>query len=196
MPVPIRFPLITIPSMALLAGCGPLPAGAPPASSSAPTRAVAAAVGNRSNDLRPATAGPSGSPPVASAAAAGPSIPLSNDYEAALAQAEAEAKPLLLLFTAPWCEYSRRLETEVLAAAAAQAAAAPYVCVRVDFARQDLREQYRVKVFPTIIPATSRGTASQRLTGAQTVESFVTGLTTALTAVNDPRPAAEAAIQR
>ena len=53
-----------------------------------------------------------------------------------------------------------------------------------------------MKVFPTIIPATSRGTASQRLTGAQTVESFVGGLTTALKAVTEPRPAAETAIQR
>jgi thiol:disulfide interchange protein len=133
--------------------------------------------------------------------AAAHSVPLptvlpAGDYEAALARAEAEGKPLLLFFTAPWCEYCRRLESEVLVDGQAQAAAAHFVCVRVDFARRDLQEQYRVKVFPTIIPATSRGTASQRLTGAQTVQSFVAGVTTALTAVAEPRPAAEGAIQR
>jgi thiol:disulfide interchange protein len=121
---------------------------------------------------------------------------MADDYDAALAKAEAEGKPLLLFFTAPWCEYSRRLEAEVLTSVDAQAATSRFVCVRVDVGRNDLRQQYRVKVFPTIIPATSRGTASQRLTGAQTVESFVAGLTTALTAMTDQRPSVEAAIQR
>jgi thiol-disulfide isomerase/thioredoxin len=193
MPVSIRILHITLLSAAALtAGCGPLPAGTPPAS--APVRATAA---HRTDETGPTAEGPLGSIPLAAAhSVALPPITLGDDYEAALARAEAEGKPLLLFFTAPWCEYSRRLEAEVLNQADAQAAASRFVCVRIDVARRDLHEQYRVKVFPTIIPATSRGTASQRLTGAQTVESFVTGLTTALTAVTEPRPAAETTIQR
>jgi len=198
---------------AAVAGCGPLPAGTPPASTAARTTAAGnTAAGNtsagntsarRADEFRttPAAAALIGS--ASSGAATGethsvalPPVTLADDYETAMARAEAEGKPLLLFFTAPWCEYSRRLEAEVLNQADAQAAASRFVCVRVDFNRQDLRDQYRVKVFPTIIPATSRGTASQRLSGAQTVESFVAGLTTALTAVTEPRPAAEAAIQR
>jgi thiol-disulfide isomerase/thioredoxin len=192
MSVSIRYFLIAMLSAAVTAGCGPLPAGTPPAS--APARSSAA---RRVDELGPTAEGPLGSIPLAAAhSVALPPITLGDDYEAGLARAEAEGKPLLLFFTAPWCEYSRRLEAEVLCQADAQAAASRFVCVRIDVGRRDLHEQYRVKVFPTIIPATSRGTASQRLTGAQTVESFVTGLTTALTAVTEPRPAAETAIQR
>ena len=192
MPVSIRILLIAVFSTAAVVGCGPLPVGTPPAS--APAHATAA---RRVEPPRPTAEGPLGSIPLAAAhSAALPPITLGDDYEAALVRAEAEGKPLLLFFTAPWCEYSRRLEAEVLSQADAQAAASRFVCVRIDVDRRDLQEQYRVKVFPTIIPATSRGTASQRLTGAQTVESFVTGLTTALTAVTEPRPAAETTIQR
>src|SRR5688500_14848545 len=103
-------------------------------------------------------------------------VALRDTYEAALPKAEADEKPLRLFFTGPWRAYGRRLETEVLTQSDAQAAASRFVCVRVDAGRRDLLDQYRVKVFPTIIPATSRGTASQRLSGAQTVESFVGGL--------------------
>jgi len=192
MPVSIRLLLITMLGAAATAGCGPLPAGTPPASP--PVRAATAR--NAEGARTPADGRPSAPSSAAAPAGATSPIALTDDYEGALARAEAEGKPLLLFFTAPWCEYCRRLEGEVLATPEAQAATAHFVCVRVDFARRDLHEQYRVKVFPTIIPATSRGTASQRLTGAQSVETFVAGLTTALTAVTEPRPATEGAIQR
>jgi thiol:disulfide interchange protein DsbD len=183
--------------LATAAGCGPLPAGAPPAG---PVRRQAA---GGSEESRPSTAraepgsgatSVDGTPTDETPSA--PAVVPADDYEAALVRAEAEGKPVLLLFTAPWCEYSRRLEEEVLTQAGPRAVTGEFVCVRVDFGRRDLREQYRVKVFPTIIPATSRGTSSQRLTGEQTVESYVAGLTTALTAMTAQRSAVETAGRR
>ena len=119
-----------------------------------------------------------------------------GDYETALARAQADGKPLLLIFTAQWSAYSRQLCDEALADADVRSAIDAFVPLVIDVDRQpQLCEQYLVNVYPTVILASPQGTTWKRLVGAQSAATLAAGLTSALTAMADRRVADEA-VQR
>lgn len=82
-----------------------------------------------------------------------------TDWEAAFARAAAEAKPLLLLLSAPWCHWCRVLEAEGLAdptvVALIERAFVP-VQVNADL-RPDIHDRYNLGGLPTIAVLTPDG---------------------------------------
>jgi thioredoxin-related protein len=92
-------------------------------------------------------------------------VPMTGNYAAAVAQAKAENKKILLDFTgSDWCEYCQQLDQNVFSTAEfANYAKEHYVCVTVDFPREKtlpsdvvrqnaaLQQKYGVDGFPTVI---------------------------------------------
>jgi len=102
-----------------------------------------------------------------------------NNYPAALAQASAQNKLVLLDFTgSDWCPYCQLLHKEVLTTPAFQSFAdTNYVLVRVDFPHQkqlpdevrqqnrNLQQQFNVYTFPTLIVVNAEGKGLGRKVG-------------------------------
>jgi len=96
-----------------------------------------------------------------------------TDYVAALVQAKAEKKKVLLFFTgSDWCGWCMRLDKEILSTADFKAyARGELVLVKLDFPRstpqsqqvkarnQKLSQQYKIKGYPTIIVLNNVGRA-------------------------------------
>jgi len=90
------------------------------------------------------------------------------NLEAAMAQAAAEDKPLLLDFSATWCPPCALLAAEVLHAPDAQAALDGFVVVVFDSDRKeswDAKSRYGVRGYPTVVVARPDGEALDRLEG-------------------------------
>jgi len=76
-------------------------------------------------------------------------VPWRSDLPAALAEARAANKPVLLYFTAEWCGPCQYMRRNVFTDAGVAKAMDAYVPVRVDHdARQDLVFKYRVEGMP------------------------------------------------
>ena len=92
-----------------------------------------------------------------------------NDYAAALDQATREQKPLLIFFTADWCEYCRQIRHDIFERPEFVEAAKRFVCVEVDAGRHPhLGEEYRVRAYPTLVLANPSGKAIERIVGVTT----------------------------
>jgi thioredoxin-related protein len=125
-----------------------------------------------------------------------------TDYQAALDQAKAQNKLVLLDFTgSDWCPYCQLLHKEVLAQPAfTQFANQNYILVMLDFPHQkllpddvkqqndDLQRQFRVGVFPTLIVVKPDGKGLGRLTGYNP-GSGPQAVISQLKALNRKRPA-------
>lgn len=102
-----------------------------------------------------------------------------NDYQAALVQAKAQNKLVLLDFTgSDWCPYCQLLHKEVFTTPAFQEFAdRNYILVRVDFPHQkqlsesvkeqneSLRERFKVNTYPTLIVLNAEGKGLGRHVG-------------------------------
>lgn len=79
-------------------------------------------------------------------------IAWSYDYDAALAQAKEEGKPLMVDFFATWCKPCQLLDEEVFSRSEVADASRDYVCVKVDGDKYpDLREKLDVTGYPTVL---------------------------------------------
>lgn len=137
---------------------------------------------------RPATM-PAAAPAVVAPSVAAPS----TDFAAAMALAQREAKPLLIMFTADWCTHCRQVLAEMSTSPELQSLTGQFVCVRVDVDADAARcEEFRVRNYPTIVAATPRGVPFARVTGAQGAEKLASELRAALITLADRRKADEA----
>ncbi len=102
-----------------------------------------------------------------------------TDYKAALGQAKAQNKLVLLDFTgSDWCMYCKLLEQEALSQPKFKDFAdANYILVRVDFPRQtslpddlkqqneSLKSQFKVHIYPTLVVLNPDGSEVGRQEG-------------------------------
>lgn len=145
-------------------------------------------------------------PPAASATVpvvvvAAPSPPAGitflTDYDAALASARNDGKPLLLFFGAQWCTHTQRMVGELPADPVVAKLAGDFVCVRLDVDTvPKLCEEYRVRAYPTLILAAPGGVVLQRLTGLQASRDVAVEMSAALTAVANRFPPSTGKLQR
>jgi len=94
--------------------------------------------------------------------------PADATLEAAFAEAKATGKPLLLDFSAVWCPPCNLLSAEVLHAPEPPAVLDDYVVAVVDVDHPssfDLKNQYAIGGYPTVVVADADGTERSRLVG-------------------------------
>lgn len=90
-----------------------------------------------------------------------------DDYEAAIARAGEEGKPLMVDVGAEWCSACDRLDETVFSRTDVAEAAEAFVPVRVDGdARGDLVASFQVTGYPTIIFLAPDGSELGRVRGA------------------------------
>ncbi len=93
-------------------------------------------------------------------------IAWSYDYEAALALAEEQNKPLMVDFFATWCKFCKMLDAEVFSRPDVGEASRDFVCVKVDGDKHpDVKEKLGVSGYPTVVFLASDGSEIRRSRG-------------------------------
>ncbi|HEX3726811.1 MAG TPA: thioredoxin family protein, partial [Pirellulales bacterium] len=146
----------------------------------------------------PATAG---NPPPA--VSRGPQVARGNlnfveGYRAGSIQAAAEAKPMLVFFTAQWCRYCHQMADEAFTHPQVVALSQRFVCVLIDAdAEPDVCRQFQVSGFPTIQFLSPSGVPLERVVGKQPGHQLMMAMQSALQNVarrqndSDPSPSLE-----
>jgi thiol-disulfide isomerase/thioredoxin len=98
--------------------------------------------------------------------------------------ANSQGKPILVLFTAEWCNYCHALASEALSEPSVVKLAGQFTCVMVDAdSEPDVCRQFRVRGYPTIQFLSPRGLPLNRLTGKQPAGQLASEMEAALQAV-------------
>jgi thiol-disulfide isomerase/thioredoxin len=98
--------------------------------------------------------------------------------------AHSQGKPILILFTAHWCNYCHAMAREAFCEPAVVNLASEFTCVLVDAdAEPEVCRQFRVRGYPTIQFLSPRGLPLNRLTGKQPPVQLVNEMQAALQAV-------------
>jgi protein disulfide-isomerase len=105
-------------------------------------------------------------------------VPWRSDLPAALAEARAANKPVLLYFTADWCVPCQYMRRNVFPDAAVADAMAAYIPVRIDHdQRPDLIAQYQVDGIPWFGVLDASGKPTRKLErGLETPEEMIAWL--------------------
>ncbi len=97
------------------------------------------------------------------------------------AEASRQSKPMLLFFTAPWCEYCRQMAAEAFTHPQVVSLSDRFVCVLVDAdAEPDVCRQFAVSGYPTIQFLSPRGVALNRLVGKRPARQLMMAMQAAL----------------
>ncbi len=98
--------------------------------------------------------------------------------------AHSQGKPILILFTAHWCNYCHAMAREALSEPSVVKLAKDFTCVLVDAdAEPEVCRQFRVRGYPTIQFLSPRGLPLNRLTGKQPPVQLANEMQAALQAV-------------
>ena len=90
-------------------------------------------------------------------------------YRPGYAQAAAQHKPMLVFFTARWCDFCHQMADETFTDPRVVRLSERFVCILVDADREpDICGQFKVSGYPTIQFVSPRGAPLNRLVGKQT----------------------------
>ena len=110
----------------------------------------------------------------------GSTIAWQSGYDAGIAMAKAEHRPVMIDFGADWCEACKDLERKTYVDARVQAAAQRFVAIKldattIDDALQKILDRYSVVGLPTVIFIDSKGEllSDPRVTGFVEAKRFV-----------------------
>ena len=100
-------------------------------------------------------------------------LPWGDDLVQGLAEAQKSAKPVVVDFSASWCGWCRKLETDTFPDPGVQELLGHYVLVRVDADKHPgLVKQYGVKGLPTLLLLDKDGKLIRRVDGFRGAERF------------------------
>ena len=101
-------------------------------------------------------------------------IPWRTDVSTAVADGAREKKPVLLYFTASWCEPCQRMKGATWSDARVESALKSYVPVKVDIDREQTTAQaYQVDAVPTFVVLDGDGKTVKRATGLMPADEFL-----------------------
>jgi thiol:disulfide interchange protein len=107
-----------------------------------------------------------------------PSKPLiikwNKDYSAALAQAKSQHKMIMIDFYTSWCEWCKKLDTDVYPDPKVITAVSKFAPVKLDAEKggSALAEKYGVTGYPTIVFITADGTLVSKIVGYEDSDQF------------------------
>jgi thiol:disulfide interchange protein len=108
-------------------------------------------------------------------------LPFVESYEAGLRQASTNGKPLLLFFTATWCQYCHQMAEEAFTNPQVVRLAERFVCVLVDADRTpELCQKFQVTGYPTIQFLSPGGAVLSRVVGKQQGHQLMMAMQAAL----------------
>jgi thiol:disulfide interchange protein len=100
-----------------------------------------------------------------------------------------EGKPMLVFFTAEWCDYCHQMERETFTHDQVAALSERFVCILVDADREgDICRQFQVRGYPTIQFLSPWGSPLNRLMGKKSASQLVVEMHTALQALARQQP--------
>jgi thiol:disulfide interchange protein len=99
----------------------------------------------------------------------------STDVAGARAAARSAGKPVLLYFTADWCQPCQRMKHTVFADPAVDAALrAAYPTVKVDVDHNhDVAQEFGIASIPTFVVVSADGRVLKQITGAMDTQQFL-----------------------
>jgi thioredoxin-like negative regulator of GroEL len=93
-------------------------------------------------------------------------LPFVQGYEQGVAQAASQSKPMLVFFTAEWCQFCHQMADEAFTDPQVVRLAEQFVCILVDADREpDICRQFDVNGYPTIQFLSARGIPLERIVG-------------------------------
>ncbi len=102
----------------------------------------------------------------AEAPAGGPAVQFVEGYSQGYRKAQAAGKPMLVLFTARWCNYCHQMLVEAFTERQVVHLSERFVCILVDADREpEVCREFDIRGFPTIQFLSPRGVPLNRLTG-------------------------------
>jgi thiol:disulfide interchange protein len=98
-----------------------------------------------------------------------------HDYDEAVALAQKENKPLMVVFSATWCPPCQTMKKEVYPSTVVKRELDDWVCVYLDFddsKNKKVKTQYQVKNIPHIQLLSSKEVAIDKQVGSSTAQQF------------------------
>lgn len=110
-----------------------------------------------------------------------PALAFINGYQQGLDEAAKHGKPLLVFFTASWCDYCHQMADEALVDPKVVRLGRQFVCVRVDAdAEQSICHQFQVPAYPTLLFLSPRGVPLERVVGKRAGHEVLMAMQAAL----------------
>jgi thiol:disulfide interchange protein len=133
-----------------------------------------------SNGSAPSAPGPA---PTAPHVARG-SISFVDGYQRGCEVARRERKPMLLFFTASWCQYCHQMANEAFNQTQVTNLSQRFVCVLIDAdAEKQVCQNFQVRGYPTVQFLSPDGAPLHRVVGKRPGTQFLVDMQTALQAV-------------
>lgn len=118
------------------------------------------------------------------AGAADRAIEFVEGYQRGLDLARQARRPMLLFFTADWCQYCHQLAQEAFRDEKVVELSHRFVCVIVDAdAEPEICRRFQVRGYPTVLFVSPRATPLSRIVGKQPPQDFVVRMQAALQSV-------------
>ena len=104
-------------------------------------------------------------------------------YAQGYQQALRDGRPMMVFFTAPWCQFCHQLEAEAFSDLQVSALSRRFVCLVVDAEQEpNVCREFRVRGYPTIQFITPQGVPLNRLVGKRSPAELVLEMQAALEA--------------
>lgn len=111
-------------------------------------------------------------------------IQFTEGFRRGVDTARQQGKPMLVFFTATWCDYCHAMANEAFCQDAVVNLSERFTCILVDADREsDVCREFRVRGYPTIQFLSPRGLPLNRVTGKQPGHQLVMEMQAALQAV-------------
>lgn len=104
-----------------------------------------------------------------------------ESYQKGYNQALAEGKPMLVFFTAEWCQFCHQMAEEAFTDEQAVSLSQRFICILVDAdAESDICELFQVRSYPTIVFLSPKGAPLNRMIGKKPTHQLLMAMQTAL----------------